>query len=229
MKKGLKILIASSLSLLTIGILITAIINFIILPPKVTGKAQKYRYNHNNILKLKSITVDGDRVIYEFSSLNKFFTKKYVEKNRKEREASTYYIPFIELYKSEKDQIIKESIVETDDYSVISTLTSNYLIVYLGNAKDTNCIRCFFLGHRSENEMYDYLHISVNSNGYDNPVVNYVYDDTLENHTVGKYQTYDKEKKKWSEIEEWSDYFSHVVNNNRDSIIILYNAICSLR
>lgn len=220
MKKGFKILIASSLSLLIVGIAFIAIINFIFLPPKVSEYAQKFKYNSNNLLKLKSITVDGDRVIYEFSSLNKYFKKEYVEKNKKEREASTYYIPFIELYKSEKDQIIQDSIVETDDYYIISTLTSNYLIVNLGEAKETNCIRFFFLGHRSENEMYDYLNIAVNSCGYDNPIVNLVYDDILENISVGKYQTYDKEKKKWSEISGWSDYYSKIVRDNKRYLIV---------
>ena len=58
------------------------IINYIILPPKVSENAIKYKYNHNNMLMLKSITVDSDKVIYEFSSLNKYFSKNYAFKNK---------------------------------------------------------------------------------------------------------------------------------------------------
>ena len=49
--------------------------NYIVLPPKVSSNAQKYKYNQNNMLKLKSITVDENKVIYEVSSLNKYFHK----------------------------------------------------------------------------------------------------------------------------------------------------------
>ena len=69
---------------ISIAVLVAlTIVNFFVLPPKASANALKYKYNQNNILKLKSITIDDNKLIYEFSSLNILFNGLYVKINQK--------------------------------------------------------------------------------------------------------------------------------------------------
>ena len=116
MKKRIRIIIICLSSILII-LCVFAIINFIILPPKVSKNAQRYTFNHNNMLKLKSITVDGNMVIYEFGSSNKYFSKEYVEENIKEYERYGN-TPFLQPYFVEGYQAIVDSFYTAENYYI---------------------------------------------------------------------------------------------------------------
>ncbi len=221
MKKGIKIFVICILIFLAAAFTSLAIVNYLILPPKVSSAAQKYKYNPNNLIKLKSITLDSEKVIYEFGASNKYLKKRYVETNCKEREALNK--SYLELYLSDNYQSIKGSEYNSDNYYIISTLTSNFLIISLDEERETNSVKCFYIGQ--EEDSFDYMYITVNS-GYENPGISIIYDDILENISTVKYQTYDKEKKKWSEIRGWSDYYSQEVKDNCISIFRHYEKIC---
>ena len=215
MKKGIKIFVLCILLFLAVAFTGLAIVNYLILPPKVSSDAQKFRYNSNNLIKLKSITVDTDKVIYEFGASNKYFKKRYIETNCKEYE--TLNIFYLELYLAENYHTIKGSEYNSNNYNIVSTLTSNFLIISLDEERETNSVKCFYTGQ--EEDSFDYMYITVNS-GYENPGISIIYDDILENISTVKYQTYDKEKKKWSEISGWSDYYSKIVRDNKRYLIV---------
>jgi len=215
MKKQSKIILICLSSIFIVVSIAFWIINYIILPPKVSENAIKYKYNHNNILKLKSITVDGNKVIYEFGALNKYYKKTYIEKNSKEVE--THNRTYLELYLAENYHTIKGSEYNSNNFNIVSTLTSNFLIISLDEERETNSVKCFYIGQ--EEDSFDYMYITVNS-GYENPGISIIYDDILENISTVKYQTYDKEKKKWSEISGWSDYYSKIVRDNKRYLIV---------
>ena len=205
MKKQSKIILICLSSIFIFVSIALWIINYIVLPPKVSENAIKYKYNHNNILKLKSITVDGNKVIYEFGALNKYYKKTYIAKNSKEVE--THNRTYLELYLAENYHTIKGSEYSSNNYNIVSTLTSNFLIISLDEERETNSVKCFYAG--KEEDSFDYMYITVNS-GHEYPGISIIYDDILENISVMKYQTYDKEKKKWSEIKNLSDYLNPI-------------------
>lgn len=73
MKKR-KIRISRVLPILIAVIIIFVIFNYIVIPPKVSKNAEKYRFSPFNIAGLESITVDDNRIVYKFSSISRSFT-----------------------------------------------------------------------------------------------------------------------------------------------------------
>ena len=76
-----------------------AIVNYIVLPPKASESAVKYKYHGYDSMHLKSITEDENYWIFEFSSLNKYFNKnfnrKYIERCQEKPISSAEKDPFI--------------------------------------------------------------------------------------------------------------------------------------
>ncbi len=203
MKKRIRIIIICLSSILII-LCVFAIINFIILPPKVSKNAQRYTFNHNNMLKLKSITVDGDTIVYEFGSTNVFFNNKYVEKRTKEQERS-----FLEFYTIEDYRNNSGSSYYSNNYEIKSTLFSNYLIVKIEEKEKIDVVYCFYFG--TEEDDYDYLNIGLShEDGFDKLGIGMRYDYTGKDLTIGKSQTYDKKMRKWDEIVTTKSTFSKI-------------------
>ncbi|MBO4701872.1 MAG: hypothetical protein J5625_04330 [Lachnospiraceae bacterium] len=203
MKKRLKILIICLSSVLIVAFIVLVIVNYFVLPPKVTANAQKFKYNQNNILKLKSITVDGDKVIYEFSSLNKYFNKNYASKNKSNKS-------YLELYNVENDPNNEGLKYSSKDFEIMSTITSNYLIITIDQDKSPDSVYCNYLGKMMNR--YDFLCIGLNnSSGYENLGIGIRYDYASENRTIGKSQQYDSKKKRWSKVDKksfpYSEYY----------------------
>ena len=110
-----------------------AVVNYIVLPPKPSENAIKYKYHGYNFMHLKSITDDEDSVVFEFSSLNKYFNKYYNQKYYINNQGSKLSInnnrkPFISIkwFEQENPNFYSEY---NPDYYIVSTLTSNYLII----------------------------------------------------------------------------------------------------
>ena len=194
-KRNIVIIFLSSILII---LCVLAIINYIILPPKVSKNAQRYTFNQNNMLKLKSITVDGNMVIYEFGSSNKYFSKEYVEENIKEYERYGN-TPFLQPYFVEGYQAIVDSIYTAENYYICSSITSNFLVVYLDENKQTNSIAFSFIGNGDRKEAYDYMQITVNSS-YENPRISMSLDYTWDDLSVVNSQQYDSNMKKWEDI-----------------------------
>lgn len=200
MKKQSKIILICLSSIFIVVSIALWIINYIILPPKVSENAIKYKYNHNNMLMLKSITVDSDKVIYEFSSLNKYFNNNYAFKNKSNK-------TYLELYYVENDPN-HEGIKNTSkDFEIVSTITSNYLIVSFEQDKKPDSVYCNYLGNMFTR--YQALCIGLNnSDGYEKLHIAKRYDYPNENRIIGKGQGYDGNKKKWGKITKGSNYYS---------------------
>lgn len=73
-KKKRKIRIHIVLPILVAIIIFFVIFNYIVIPPKVSKNAEKYRFSPFNIAGLESITVDDNRIVYKFSSISRSFT-----------------------------------------------------------------------------------------------------------------------------------------------------------
>ena len=84
-KRSIIILICIS-TVFIIASVALSIVNYVVLPPKTSESAVKYKYYGDNFMFLKSITDDENCVIIEFSSLNKNFNEKF---NRKKIEEQT--------------------------------------------------------------------------------------------------------------------------------------------
>lgn len=204
MKKRIRIIIICLSSILII-LFVLAIINFIILPPKVSKNAQRYKFNNNNILNLKSITVDEDTIIYEFGSTNELFNNKYVEKRTKKQERS-----FLEFYTIEDYRNNSGSSFYSNNYEIKSTLFSNYLMVKIEEKEKIDVVYCFYFG--TEDDDYDYLNIGLsNADGFENIGIGMRYDYTGKDLSIGKSQNYDKKMKKWDEIVTTKNPFSKIL------------------
>lgn len=203
MKKRIKLFIIALASILIIAFIVLAIINYIVLPPKVSANAQKYKYNQNNMLNLKSITVDGNKVIYEFSSLNKFFHKNYIRRHGDE----TAHTAYLELFKVEDREDNSGKNIYPIDYTIISSITSNYLVITLEETDKYDFLRCHYLGGMLNK--YSYLCIALsNLEGYENLEMAKGYDYPKENRSVSKSQSFDSKNKRWSKIKKRSGTFS---------------------
>lgn len=202
MKKKLQIFLICISTIFIIASIVLAIVNYVVLPPKVSSSAIKYKFNHYNMLKLKSVTLDGERIIYEFSSLNKYFNKNYASKNKREKS-------FLELYNAENDQNNEGLKYNPKDVEIISTITSNYLIVTIEQEKKPDSVYCNYYG-RIMNR-YDFLCIGLNnSNGYENLGIGMRFDYASDNLQIGKSQQYDIEVKRWSKVEKQSYPYNEV-------------------
>ena len=133
MKKKLQIFLICISTIFIIASIVLAIVNYVVLPPNVSSSAIKYKFNHYNMLKLKSVTVDGERIIYEFSSLNKYFNKNYASKNKRKKS-------FLELYNAENDQNNEGLKYSPKEVEIISTITSNYLIVTIEQEENPDSV-----------------------------------------------------------------------------------------
>ena len=205
MKKRIKIFIICISSILIIAFIVLAIMNYIVLPPKVSSNAQKYKYNQNNMLKLKSITVDENKVIYEFSSLNKYFHKNYIKKCGKESE----YTSFLELHKVINIDTNESIMFSYDNYTIVSSFTSNYLVISLKDSNKPDSIRINYKGGNFNK--YDSIVITLNNTeGYEKLKIAKRYNYPNENHVVGKSQVYNIDKKKWSKIKTGSNYYDPI-------------------
>ncbi|MBO4516310.1 hypothetical protein J5751_02520 [bacterium] len=111
------------LPVLIIILIALIIVNYFILPPKTSDNAAKYKYYGYNFLQLKSITDDEDKVIIEFGSLN--FNFNYIF-NRNKIESSGNDFEFIRWIGNLEPYYYIDSY---PDYHIISTLTSNYLVI----------------------------------------------------------------------------------------------------
>lgn len=203
MKKQSKIILICIATILTIAFIVLAIVNYIVLPPKVSQNAIKYKYNQNNILMLKSITVDGEKRIYEFSSLNKYFNKNYASKNKSNK-------MYLELYNVENDPNKEGLKYSSKDFEIISTITSNYLIIRIEQDPKPDSVYCNYLGKMTDR--YDFICIGLNnSSGYDNLGIGIRYDYASDNLKIGKSQEYDSKKKRWSKVDKksfpYSEYY----------------------
>lgn len=117
------IILFIGLTVLIIILIALIIVNYFILPPKISDNAKKYKYHGYNFLQLKSITDDEDKVIIEFGSLNFNFNYFF---NRNKIEASGDNLKFIRWIGNFDPYSNTESF---PDYYIISTLTSNYLVI----------------------------------------------------------------------------------------------------
>ncbi|MBR5067738.1 MAG: hypothetical protein IKX08_08815 [Lachnospiraceae bacterium] len=111
------------LPVLIIILIALIIVNYFILPPKTSDNAAKYKYYGYNFLQLKSITDDEDKVIIEFGSLNFNFNYFF---NRNKIESSGNDFKFIRWIGNLDPYY---NINSYPDYYIISTLTSNYLVI----------------------------------------------------------------------------------------------------
>ena len=111
------------LPVLIIILIALIIVNYFIFPPKTSDDAAKYKYYGYNFLQLKSITDDEDKVIIEFGSLNFNFNFFF---NRNKIESSGNDLKFIK-WNGNLDPYY--NIDSYPDYYIISTLTSNYLVI----------------------------------------------------------------------------------------------------
>ena len=196
MKKKIQIFLICISTIFIIASIVLAIVNYVVLPPKVSSSAIKYKFNHYNMLKLKSVTVDGERIIYEFSSLNKYFNKNYASKNKRKKS-------FLELYNAENDQNNEGLKYSPKEVEIISTITSNYLIVTIEQEENPDSVYCNYLGKIMNR--YDFLCIGLNnSSGYENLGIGIRYDYASDNLTIGKSQEYDSKKKRWSKVDKMS-------------------------
>ena len=142
---------------ISIAVLVAlTIVNFFVLPPKASANALKYKYNQNNILKLKSITIDDNKLIYEFSSLNILFNGLYVKINQKNNDEE-----YLNGYLNEIDKETKQ--YDLTDYKIISTLTSNYLIISLQDEIEISSVRCSYKKKKTGEQLY------IIVSGMDNP------------------------------------------------------------
>ena len=183
--------------ILLIILLIIGLFNYFIIPPKYSKEAVKYTVDKNNILGLKSVTVDEKRVIYEFSSRNKYFNYFYVKHNQKENN-SQYYCELFDIIDNKR-----KIGYYSENYKIISTLTSNYFIVYKEGQDKTDSINCTYIGDKKDD--YFYVHIIIW--GYENPGITKIYDLINENTTIWERQKYNSETKKWDEIETTTSYY----------------------
>ena len=184
MKKR-KIRISRVLPILVAIIIFYVIFNYIVIPPKVSKNAKKYSYNSFNILKLKSITVDNDRIIYEFSSLNLFFNGLYVKINQKYNDED-----YLRGYFNEIDKETKQ--YDLTDYKIISTLTSNCLIISLQDEIEISSVRCSYKKGKSGEQLY------IIVAGMDNPKLHKLsgLDETIIYEQQSQY--FDINKGKWN-------------------------------
>ena len=111
------------LPVLIIILIALIIVNYFILPPKTSDNAAKYKYYGYNFLQLKSIIDDEDKVIIEFGSLNFNFNYFF---NRNKIESSGNDFKFIRWIGNLDPYYNLDSYL---DYYIISTLTSNYLVI----------------------------------------------------------------------------------------------------
>lgn len=194
MKNMNKLLKISIILLIIISII--GIFNFYVVPPKCSKEAVKHKVDKNNLLGLKSITVDEDKIIYEFSSRNKYFNYVYIKHNQKDNN-SQYYCELFDIIDNKKIGYYSEN------YKIISSLTSNYFIVYKDGQDKTDSIKCTYTGDKKDN--FFYVHIIIN--GYENPGITKSYDLIDENTTVWERQKYNSTTKEWDEIEKSTSYY----------------------
>jgi len=206
MKKRMKILIICISSILIVTFIVLVIMNYIVLPPKVSASSQKYRFNHNNMLNLKSITVDGNKVIYEFSSLNKYFHKNFIKKRGKETE----YTSYLELHEVINTDTNESVIIYPEKYSIITSFTSIYLVITLKDTDTPDFIRSNYKGGFFNK--FDSMAITLNNTeGYEKLKIAIRYDYPNENQVIGKSQVYDSDRKKWGKVKKGINYFSPVM------------------
>lgn len=141
MKKRSKIILICISTVFIIASVVLSIMNYVVLPPKTSESAVKYKYYGDNFMFLKSITDDENYVIIEFSSLNKYFNKTYNRKNIKDQTSSTKGQKFVTWY-GKLDPY--SNMVCNPDYSIISTLTSNYLIIEKGPEMKTENLYMYY-------------------------------------------------------------------------------------
>ena len=158
MKNKIKMIIRIIIPIIVVMIVCLVMLNFFVLPPKVSKNAKRYEYNSSNILKLKSIIVDEDRIIYEFSSLNLFFNWFYVKNNLKDS-----YEEYLKGYYNVIDQETQQ--YNLTDYKIVSTITSNYLIVSLKDEIEISSIRCSYNMKKSGEKIFIII------SGTDNPKI----------------------------------------------------------
>ena len=157
------------------------------------------------MLNLKSITVDGNKVIYEFGSFNKYFHKNYIKMHGQNTEYSSY----IELYKVEDRTDNSGTSFCPADYSITSSITSNYLIVTLNENDKYDFLRCRYLGGKLNR--YSYLCLALsNLDGYENIELGKGYGYPRDNQSVSKSQVFDGNNKKWGKVKKIVGSFSTI-------------------
>lgn len=183
-----------------------AIVNYIVLPPKASENAVKYKYHGYDSMHLKSITEDENYWIFEFSSLNKYFNKnfnwKYIEKCQEKPISSAEKDPYIKCYCSgPADSYLRFY----PKYYIVSTLTSNYIVFNKDSEIEPEAI-AFCVFESIYGESRDIV-INYNiSEGFDNIGV-YVHieewDKTYGRTEIGIEQKYNSQKKKWNPQEKY--------------------------
>jgi len=184
-----------------------AVVNYIILPPKASENAIKYKFHGYNYAHLKSITDDEDSVIFEFSSLNKYFNKNfnknYLEKCQEKPLSSAGKDPYIKCYCGGP----AESYLRYyPDYYIISTLTSNYVVINKDSEIEPEAIAFCIFESIYKGEYRDVI-INYNiSEGYNNPSVfigidKWDYNSGLTEINIRQY--YNSQKNKWNPAEKY--------------------------
>jgi len=192
-----KIIILISVIIMILAVV--AAVNYIILPPKISENAIKYKYYGYNYMHLKSIIDDENNVIIEFGSINKYFNYFF---NRNKIEASGDNLKFIRWIGNFDPYSNTESF---PDYYIISTLTSNYLVISKSPEMKTKDLYSF-------NYDMDYQDVTIQLRffeKYENAQI-YMSKDYIKNNeikkTEQKKQAYNSYDKKWNSIEKYTIY-----------------------
>ena len=142
---------------------------------KVSDSAVKYKYNKNNLLSLISITVDTDKVVYEFSSRSELYEKL---------KSGDYICGIID----------ENGILNIyDDWNYQKKGNKGYLCI---ECEDTDRIKEEMMIHKNDYTGKFYVII-----GFESPRLLMLNDKTTHEHYEVNYeQNYDLENKKWKEI-----------------------------
>lgn len=146
-------------------------------PFEVSDSVEKYSFNKNNLLSLISITVDTDKVIYEFSSNSEICEKL----------GSGEYVCCI----IDENGLLKKY----DDWNYQKKGNKGYLCI---ECEDTNRIKEEMRIREKDfkGKFYEII-------GFESPRLLMLNDKTTHEHYEVNYeQDYDKNQKKWGDIEK---------------------------
>ncbi len=145
-------------------------------PFELSDSAEKYSFNKNNLLSLISITVDTDKVIYEFS---------YNSEICKKLDSGDYICGIID----------ENGILNIyDDWSYQKKGNKGYLCI---ECEDTDRIKEEMIIFKN-----DYSGMYYEIIGFESPRLLMLNDRTTQHYEVNYEQEYDLEKRKWKETNE---------------------------
>ena len=178
-KKKRRIRISRVIPILVV--IVFLIINYIVIPPKVSKNAEKYRFNPFNIAGLESITVDENRIVYKFSSLSRTFTMIGVVS--KGTSINGFYLT------EYKGNPFYEKNINSDN-RVYFSITSKYIVLNRNGQEDMEGLKIM------KNKKGTYIW------GFDQPDIEFIKYDYEENVLHGIRQEYNDG---WDKPEKYSN------------------------